>query len=76
MAVTSSNWTYESDEDRRWWGGLWADRVVLSEFARQAVEYGEATSGELEDLSRAFREWAEAPEGLFVVPSVEVLARR
>ena len=29
--------------DRAWWGGLWADRIVDSDLARQAVERGLAT---------------------------------
>lgn len=76
MVVTTSNWTYESDAEREWWGGLWADRVVQSEFARQAVEYSLATTQQLEEMSTAFRSWANEPDALFVVPSFEVLARR
>ena len=29
-------------ESRRWWGELWADRVVSSAMAEQAVDYGSA----------------------------------
>jgi ubiquinone/menaquinone biosynthesis C-methylase UbiE len=76
MSVTSTNWTYESDDQRAWWGGLWADRVVKSEFARQAIEYSLATNDELELMSAAFRRWAEEPDAVFVVPCFEVLARR
>ena len=36
----SSTWTFADPESRAWWGGLWADRVVQSSFATQAVEYG------------------------------------
>lgn len=75
VVVSSSNWTYESDEEREWWGGLWADRVVQSDFARQAIDYELATLGELEEISTAFRRWARDRDGVFVVPSVEVIAR-
>lgn len=76
LRVTTSNWTYESDNERDWWGGLWSDRVVQSDFARQAIEYSLATSDELEEMSAAFRRWAKEPDAIFVVPSFEVLARR
>ncbi|MBW4029418.1 MAG: methyltransferase domain-containing protein [Acidobacteria bacterium] len=75
VAVTSSNWTYESAEEREWWGGLWAERVVASDFARQAQEYDLATPEDLAAMSSAFRRWAQDPDAIFIVPSVEVLAR-
>ncbi len=76
MTVTSSNWTFADAEGRAWWGGLWADRVRQSSFATQAVEYGLADDAELAEIEAGWRRWAEEPDGLFVVPSVEVLARR
>lgn len=75
VAVTSSTWTYADPDSRAWWGGLWADRVGLSAFAEQAVGYGLAEEAELEAIAAAFRRWAEAPDGVFVVPHVEILAR-
>ena len=76
MSVTTSNWTYESEAEREWWGGLWADRVRHSDFARQAVEYSLAHDDDLEEMSDAFLRWAKAPDAIFVVPNFEVLARR
>ena len=76
LTVTTTTWTFQTPEDRSWWGGRWADRVELSDFARQAVEYAVSTPEELHDIAVAFREWAASDDALFVVPSVEVLARR
>jgi SAM-dependent methyltransferase len=75
LAVSSSTWTFSDGDDRAWWGGLWADRVVASAFAGQAIEYGLSTPTELEDIAAAFRRWASADGGVFVVVHVEVLAR-
>ena len=75
IEVGSSTWTFAEADDRAWWGGLWADRVVGSAFAQQAVEYGLAEPVELEQMGAAFRRWAEADDGVFVVVHVEVLAR-
>ena len=76
LRVTSSTWTFADPETRSWWGGLWADRVRLSSFADQAVEYGLSNESELEALEDAWRRWVEAEDGYFAVLHAEVLARR
>jgi len=76
LTVTSSTWTYESDVERAWWGGLWSDRVTQSEFARQSVEYGLTSASELVQIAGAFRRWSEQPDGVFIVTHGEVLAHR
>lgn len=76
LTVTSSTWTFADAESRAWWGGLWADRVQHSAFATQAVGYGLADEAELAELAAAWRDWVDARDGIFVVPSVEVIARR
>ncbi|MDE3083292.1 MAG: methyltransferase domain-containing protein [Acidobacteriota bacterium] len=73
--VSSSTWTYQTPQERSWWGGLWADRIRESEFARQSLEYGLATPDELNEIAEAFLDWAEDVDGIFMVPSNEVLAR-
>jgi ubiquinone/menaquinone biosynthesis C-methylase UbiE len=76
VRVSSSTWTFASPDDRQWWGGLWADRVEQSAFAQQAVDYGLSDTDELRSLAVAWRRWADAPDGCFIVPHGEVLARR
>jgi ubiquinone/menaquinone biosynthesis C-methylase UbiE len=76
LRVTSSTWTFQTPAERHWWGGLWADRVTQSDFARQAIEYSLSDAGELELMATAFRRWADDDDAVFVVPSVEVIARR
>ncbi len=76
VVSTSSAWTYESDEERAWWADLWADRVVCSEYARQGVEYGITSTGELDGMAAALRRWAVDPEGSFILVHGEVLVRK
>jgi ubiquinone/menaquinone biosynthesis C-methylase UbiE len=76
IEASSSNWTYQRPEDRMWWGGIWADRMRESEVARQGIEYGLTTTEELEEISRAFLDWAANDDGIFIVVNGEVLARR
>ena len=47
-----------------WWGGMWADRVVASAFAEQAVERGFATRADLEGMSTAWRAWSDVTRRL------------
>lgn len=76
VLVSSTSWTFADPESRQWWGGLWADRVRLSRFAEQAVAYELSDADELEEIAQAFLSWAASPDGVFVVPHVEILARR
>ena len=76
VTATSSTWTYADPESRAWWGGLWADRVLESSYATQALAAGLSDRAELESIATAFRRWAAAPDGSFAVPSGEILAIR
>ncbi len=75
VVATSSTWCYASDEDRAWWGGMWADRVLDSAMARQAVDSGLATREDLSRMSAAWRRWAEAEDGWLSILHGEILAR-
>ena len=55
---------------------MWADRCVESGFAQQAVAYGFTDAAELAGIAAAWRRWAREPDGFFMVPHTEVLARR
>lgn len=74
IVCTSSNWTYATPAEREWWGGLWADRIVGSSFAEQAIELGSTDRAELPELAEGFRQWAIHDDAVFVVPSVEIVA--
>jgi ubiquinone/menaquinone biosynthesis C-methylase UbiE len=71
----SSTWCYAGDEDRTWWGSSWAERIVDSAIARQAVEGGFATRSELARLSEGWRRWSAAEDGWFSLLHGEVLCR-
>ena len=48
---SASVWCYATPGDRAWWGGMWADRIVSSALAEQAIAGGFATAIELQELS-------------------------
>jgi SAM-dependent methyltransferase len=72
---TGSVWVFATPELRAWWGGMWADRVLQSAFATDALRHGFATQGELEAISRAWRDWAADADGWMSMPHGEIVAR-
>ena len=75
ITCSSSNWTYATDTDRSWWGGLWADRTVKSDYASAATAGGYATAADLERIADGWRTWAADQDGWFLVPNGEIICR-
>lgn len=73
VVPSASVWCFADETDRTWWGDLWADRVVSSGLAEQAVAYGAADTDQLEEMAYAWRRWAGAEDGWFVVVHGEVV---
>lgn len=74
VACTASLWLFESDEDRAWWGGMWAERAVASAFADNALRLGLADRARLERISDGWRRWAADPDGWMLLPHAEIVA--
>jgi SAM-dependent methyltransferase len=75
VTCSSSNWTYATETDRAWWGGLWADRTVKSSYAALAIAGGHATAADLERIAEGWRAWAKDQDGWLLVPNGEILCR-
>ncbi|CAM5610125.1 MULTISPECIES: methyltransferase domain-containing protein [Streptomyces] len=75
IRTSASTWCFATEEERAWWGGLWADRTVASSYAELAVDGGHATPDELAAISEAWREWGSRDDGWFMVPHGEILCR-
>lgn len=75
VTASSSTWCFATPEDRAWWGGMWADRVVASAFGRQAIESGEATAEDLDRIAAGWRLWSDDPDGWFSVLHGEIIIR-
>lgn len=73
VTPSSSTWLFATPEDRAWWGGMWADRIVNSDIARTAVESGEALPSDLSRISAAWRDWSIAPDGWLSVLHGELI---
>ena len=75
VETTASIWNFSDATDREWWGSMWEARVLQSAFAGDALSTGAATQEQLERISRAWREWADSPEGWLGMPHGEIIAR-
>ncbi|MFC1414834.1 class I SAM-dependent methyltransferase [Streptacidiphilus sp. N1-12] len=75
LSSGSATWCYASDEERAWWGGMWAERITDSAIAGQAVERGFADRDELRRISEGWQRWAADPDGWFSVLHGELLGR-
>jgi SAM-dependent methyltransferase len=75
VAYSTSTWTFATPADRSWWGELWAERIVATTLAEQAVAYGVASADELAGIAEGWRAWAATPDAVFVVLHGELLAR-
>lgn len=75
VTATASTWCYATPEQRAWWGGMWADRILESALARQLVDSDLASRAELQEISDAWTRWAEDGDGWYLVPHGEILCR-
>ncbi|MEU6171429.1 methyltransferase domain-containing protein [Streptantibioticus parmotrematis] len=73
VTATSTTWCHADDAERAYWGGMWADRVVKSAMAEQAVRDGYATADDLRRLSDGWRSWAASPDGWFSLLHGEIV---
>ncbi|MDQ0736134.1 methyltransferase domain-containing protein [Arthrobacter agilis] len=75
IEVSSTTWVYATAEDRRFLADSWAERVLHSAFAGQTLERGLADQRTLDRLAEGWRRWSRLDDGVFLMPSVEILAR-
>jgi SAM-dependent methyltransferase len=74
LRYTTSTWTFATSDDRAWWGGRWAERVIRSSFADQAIGYGVSDHAELVEIADAWRSWAASPDAVFAMLHGELIA--
>ena len=73
VTPTASTWCFATPDDRAWWGGMWADRVLKSDMARTALATGAATQDDLQRISDGWTRWSQDPDGWLIVPHAELI---
>lgn len=76
ITASAGTWCYYTSEEIKWWSDLWADRTLASAFAQSALGKNLATKEDLEEVSRAWREWGKEEDAWFVCLHGEILCRR
>jgi len=74
VTPSASTWCFATPDDRAFWGGMWADRILTSTLAEQLVGDGLADRDELHRISEAWTAWSEHPDAWFAVLHGEILA--
>jgi ubiquinone/menaquinone biosynthesis C-methylase UbiE len=73
LVVTTSTWTFGEESGLKWWGEQWADRILSSDIAKRAVEYGIATEVDLKEISQGWLDWVQAEGAFYAFMQVEVV---
>jgi SAM-dependent methyltransferase len=76
VTATASAWCHATPAERAYWSGNWAERIVDSAIAVQAVASGHATRADLERIAAGWRAWAAAEDGWFGILHGEILCRQ
>jgi ubiquinone/menaquinone biosynthesis C-methylase UbiE len=75
VVPSASTWLYATPDRVTWWARTWADRVVHSRFAADAVQRGLASTADLDALAAGWADWASHPDAWFLIVHGEVLSR-
>ena len=75
VTPSASTWCFATPEAARWWGEMWAERIVSSDLARQLVGSDLATDGDLRRIRAGWRAWASSADAWFAVLHGEVICR-
>lgn len=70
--ATTSTWAFTNPQDRAFWGGMWADRILKSALADQARASG-VPEEELTAISEAWRTWTNTPDATISILHGELL---
>ncbi|AEW97269.1 MULTISPECIES: class I SAM-dependent methyltransferase [Streptomycetaceae] len=74
VTAGASTWCHADEAERSHWGGMWADRILKSAMAEQALRDGLATGEDLRRISAGWLRWARAEDGWLSILHGEILA--
>ena len=74
VAETTSIWKFDTSSDVKWWGEMWADRVLNSNYSQHALAHDLLTNRDLRVIHDAWIEWSHEPSAHFVIPHGEIIA--
>lgn len=75
VTASASAWCFANPGRARFWGGMWAQRILHSAIATQIVDEGFGTADDLERISDAWTRWAAHPDAMFTTTLGEIICR-
>lgn len=77
MECSTGSWCFHTEEERRYWGGAFAERVLPgTQWGGIAIREGLSTVEELIEISGAWNRWVEDEKGWFGVLHGQVICRK
>ncbi|KAJ5256893.1 S-adenosyl-L-methionine-dependent methyltransferase [Penicillium angulare] len=68
-----SSWCFGQKDEVEWWSETWQERSLKSSFATTALAAELATSEELENISKCWKQWGEDVDAFISIPSAEII---
>lgn len=74
--VTSvGTWCFSTPEELEFWCGMWADRVLNSDFRKNAIDGGHASEAELERSAACWKAFAKEEDGWYTMTHGQIICR-
>ncbi len=66
-------WVFANQGRAKFWGQMWADRILESSIADQIIDAGLGTRDDLEAISQAWAEWSQHPDAYFATALGQII---
>lgn len=73
VKVSLSNWLYSIPEERHMWADSMTGRLLHTELRQRAIDLCGATEKELDDIAKAWNQWAECDDAIWMFTHVEIV---
>ena len=75
IQASADAWCFATPGRARFWGGMWAERILHSSIATQIVEGGFGTAEDLTRISQGWTRWASHPDAYFATLLGQIICR-
>lgn len=75
VTASADAWCFANPGRARFWGAMWAERILHSAIATQVVDEGFGTAEDLERISAGWTRWAAHPDASFITTLGEIICR-
>lgn len=76
VRITNSFWSFAAQEELDFWCGMWAERVLKSDFKDNAIKFEASTLDELEQISTAWDKFRKTEDAWAAVSHGEMICHK